>query len=221
MATMYELIMDLPLFKGVSKDHVSQFLEKTNVGFANYEPGDLIFEQGDDVTMIRFVISGRVKIIHPLGRPRLCVEETCGKGRVLGAERLFGMSTGYSFRALAVGKVSIMEFSKEQYMNLLLSDRIYMLNFFNYLSLRAQRPIEAVSDYVDGDISSRLKILVAVMTVPQSEDIVLAASDVALAEYCGVSVEAFSEWKEQMARDGVIKHDSKGIIIRSRREFLG
>ena len=28
-STMYDVIMDLPLFQGISREHVSQFLEKT------------------------------------------------------------------------------------------------------------------------------------------------------------------------------------------------
>ena len=104
--------------------------------------------------------------------------------RVLGADRLFGMTTGYPFWVKAVGKTSIMEFSKEQYVNLLHSDRIYMLNFFNYLSLRAQRPIEAICDYGDGGIRSRLSLLIGIMTSPGSNKIYIKASDEALSRYC-------------------------------------
>ena len=35
MASMYGTIMDLPLFKGISEDQVSAFLEKTNIEFQN------------------------------------------------------------------------------------------------------------------------------------------------------------------------------------------
>ncbi|MDE6143106.1 MAG: cyclic nucleotide-binding domain-containing protein, partial [Muribaculaceae bacterium] len=136
--------MDLPLFKGVGKDHISLFLEKTNIGFHNYESGERIVETGDVVRMVRFIISGEVRIIHRLEEASLTVEERCGFGKVLGADRLFGMETGYPYDVVAVGKTSVMEFSKEQYINLLHSDNIYMLNFFNYLSLRAQRPVDCL-----------------------------------------------------------------------------
>ena len=104
MSTMYEMIMDLPLFKGVGKDQVSLFLEKTNVGFSNYNDGDTVIALGEEATMVKFVISGSVKIIHSLASCPIMIEEYCDPGRVLGADRLFGMTTGYPFWVKAVGQ---------------------------------------------------------------------------------------------------------------------
>lgn len=220
MATMYEMIMDLPLFKGVSKEHVSQFLEKTNVDFLNYESGETIIEKGTGVTMVKFVISGAARITHTIESLPIRIEETCGHGTVLGADRLFGISTGYAFEAKAQGRTSIMQFSKEQYVNLLHSDRIYMLNFFNYLSLRAQRQKDTVSEYAKGDLRSRLCILLNIMTLPTSKDISIVASDETLALFGGMSAYEVLEWKNAAVRIGLISCGSNVIDILSRSAFL-
>ncbi|MDE6532631.1 MAG: cyclic nucleotide-binding domain-containing protein [Muribaculaceae bacterium] len=220
MATMYELIMDLPLFKGVGKDHISLFLEKTNIGFQNYESGERIVETGDVVRMVRFIISGEVRIIHRLEEASLTVEERCGFGKVLGADRLFGMETGYPYDAVAVGKTSIMEFSKEQYINLLHSDNIYMLNFFNYLSLRAQRPVDCLRHYCHGGVGARIKELICVLTDPGAKDIVISGSKYALGEFCGTIEEDVQEWKEEIVECGVAECCGNKVRILSRRRFL-
>lgn len=221
MATMYEMIMDLPLFKGVSKNQVSSFLEKTNVGFCNYQSGDVVIGVGDEVAMVKFVISGSVRIIHKLESLPIVIEETCDVGTVLGAERLFGISTGYAYEVVASGKLSIMQFSKEQYLNLLHSDRIYMLNFFNYLSLRAQRPVDALSQYSRGDLRSRISVLISVMTHHHSRDITLTMNDETLAKFGDTGVEAVMEWKDAAKRMELIRCKGDKIKIVSRRGFLG
>ena len=220
MATMYEMIMDLPLFKGVGKDHVSSFLEKTNIGFKNYNRGDILADLDEPVKMVRFVISGNVNLIHPLSGVDISVEEQSGFGKVLGADRLFGLSTGYPYRAVALGRTSVMEFSKEQYVNLLHSDRIYMLNFFNYLSLRAQRPVDSIMTFCKGDIGSRMRELVCVMTDPGATGVVINGENEALAEYCNILPEEVAKWKNAIEASGLAKCDSDSIHIISRRKFI-
>ncbi len=217
---MYEMLMDLPLFKGVGKDQISYFLEKTNIDFLNYSDSATVVDCGDPVKMIKFVISGRVRIIHPLNSASISVEEIAGFGRVLGAERLFGITTGYPYRVEALGKTSVMEFSKEQYVNLLHSDRIYILNFFNYLSLRAQRPVEAMMHYSHDDIRSRLCVLISMLTDPGSAGLAINATDEALAGYCGKTREEVSSWKGAAQEAGLITVSEGCIRIRSRMEFL-
>lgn len=217
---MYEMLMDLPLFKGVGKDQISYFLEKTNIDFLNYPDSATVVDSGDPVKMIKFVISGRVRIIHPLDSASMSVEEIAGFGRVLGAERLFGITTGYPYRVEALGKTSVMEFSKEQYVNLLHSDRIYILKFFNYLSLRAQRPVEAMMHYSHDDIRSRLCVLISMLTDPGSSGLAINATDDALAGYCGKTREEVSAWKESAQEAGLITVSDGCIRVRSRMEFL-
>lgn len=217
---MYELIMDLPLFKGVSKDQVSLFLEKTNIGFENYRPGDLLAELGEPVRMVRFVISGDISLIHPLEEIGIVIEERSGFGKVLGADRLFGLATGYPYNAVALTRTSVMEFSKEQYVNLLHSDNIYMLNFFNYLSRRAQRPVDTVMEYCHGDISSRMCKLIGIMTEPAAGEIVIGGAVENLAEYCGCTSGEMKEWIDSLERRGLAAGDTDSLRIFSRREFL-
>ncbi|MBD5356609.1 MAG: cyclic nucleotide-binding domain-containing protein [Bacteroides sp.] len=220
MATMYETIMDLPLFKGVSKAHVSLFLEKTNIDFCNYEAGEVLIEAGDPVTMVKFVITGGVRVMRTFHSLPIKVEETCGPGTVLGADRLFGISTGYAYDVRSIGKTSIMQFSKEQYVNLLHSDRIYMFNFFNYLSLRAQRQVETISDYAGSDLHSRLSIIVSGMTLPTSSDISIIISDDTLRIFGKMSAEEVEAWKETAIKKRLISCSHDRINILSRRDFL-
>lgn len=171
MATMYETIMDLPLFKGVGKDHVSSFLEKTNISFINYAPDDIIVKPGDSSSMLRYVISGSVCIAYQNRLDGLMVTSVGGKGTLIGAERLFGIYTRSYGAVRALDEVSIMAFSKEQYVNLLNTDSIYQINFYNYLSLRCQRRISAQLEYSHDTLIGRLAIIVSSLTEAEASAI--------------------------------------------------
>ena len=212
--------MDLPLFKGVSKEQVSSFLEKTNINFVNFAPGEKIVSKGDEVTMVKFVISGQVCVTHCLRGCGITVKEICAHGKVLGADRLYGMSTGYSCDVVASEKASIMEFRKDQYVRLINSDHIYLLNFFNYLSRRAQRPVEAVEDYSGGDLKSRLSVLLSVLTDPDSISISVRSSVEDLAYYSSSDVGSVREWLDKLSSEGIAEYQDGELRIKSRSAFL-
>lgn len=214
------MLMDLPLFKGVSKDQISMFLEKTNIDFRNYEPEETVISEGEEVAMVKFIISGFVRIVHRLESQSITIEETCGVGTVFGADRLYGISTDYPYEAKSIGRTSIMQFSKDQYVNLLISDRIYMLNFFNFLSLRAQRPVAMLNDYGGGDLRSRLSLLILAMTQPASYDIVIKSSVATLAKFGAMTEAEVAAWLEKAVKAGLIECGKGKVRILSRHRFL-
>lgn len=170
MATMYETIMDLPLFKGVSKDHVSMFLEKTNLHFENFKADDIIVKPGEMVTGLKYVIKGSVATIYINDIDGMRVSSVSSIGTVIGAGRLFGRHPRSRCTIKALSQTSIMEFSKEQYVNLLNSDPIYLLNFFNYLSLHCQRSVDIALDYPQ-TLLGRLGMIVNSLTEADSNSI--------------------------------------------------
>ena len=116
MGSMYETIMDLPLFKGVGKDHVSQFVEKTQIHFERYEPGEIIADYKDEVTGLKFVLSGSVVMSSKCFGGKITVESHMKGNIVLGATRLFGLKPMYKRQIKALTLCGVMGFSKEKYM---------------------------------------------------------------------------------------------------------
>lgn len=137
--SMYTTIMDLPLFKGISREQVSSFLEKTNLSFEKYSEGDEIVREGKGVSTLKFIISGSFKADTDFFNGRLKISSTFDAPFVLGVENLFGLDRTYSETITAVGNVSVMAFSKEKYIRLLNTDNIYLINYCNYLSMNVQK----------------------------------------------------------------------------------
>lgn len=221
MSNMYEMIMDLPLFKGVSKDQVSSFLEKTHINFRNINSGELVVAAGDNVRMITFIISGEVTINHRLDSFDITVEERGGAGTVIGADHLYGMSTHYPCDVVALAKVSVLEFSKEQYLRLLNSDNIYLLNFFNFLSLRAQRPVTALTGLRSMDIRCRISLLLSLLTDSDATTVKIKGSPAEIARLFSICADDLSHWLDNAREEGIVSIDENGFTILSRNNFVG
>lgn len=139
IGNMYEMIMDLSLFKGLSHQQVSAFVEKTQLKFQSYQEGSLIIVPESECKSVKVVLNGEVCVTHKLMDGMLEIEEICGEGKVIGADRLFGINPHSVCTVRALTKVGVMEFSKEDYMQFIGKDQIFLLNFVNHLSLRCQQ----------------------------------------------------------------------------------
>ena len=66
MDSIFEILMDLPLFQGVSREKLSELIEKTPFHFLKYSDGEAIAAAGDSCTRIRFIISGEAVAVTSL-----------------------------------------------------------------------------------------------------------------------------------------------------------
>lgn len=217
---MYETIMDLPLFKGVGKNHISQFLEKTHIDFRNFSGGELVAAPGEPVDKVMFLISGELFLVSKIGESGITIGETVVPGSVVGAERLFGLDKTFPCSVIAGSRASIMEFSKGQYIKLLQSDPIYELNFLNFLSFRAQRGKTVAGEFWRGDVHSRICQLILLAVDPSSERVVVRGTDSSLSRYCHAREEDIFEWKSMLADAGVAECNPVETRIADLRRFL-
>lgn len=212
---MYETIMELPLFKGIGEEQLSVMLEKTSLEFLKYEEGDLIAEAGKTVSCLDFLLSGRVRQTYKLENFNIEIDEIVGKGSVLGAVRLYGLETTYPADCRANGKVSLMRISKTDYMNILQSDSIYMLNFVNFLSAAAQKSSLMFQQIKSTGIARSLNILAFTFASGRAETVMVVGEDNELARYCGVEIADFEEWKTSELAHNRIIVNKRGIILKS------
>lgn len=221
MATMYETIMNLPLFKGLSHEQVSSFLEKTHIKFSKYSDGEKIVSAGERVKEIKCLISGQLRLHHNIGKNNMIrLTELRCTNEVLGADRLFGMNTTYEFDAYAVGNASTMEFSKEQYQNLLNAGSIYLINYLNFLSYGTQIRFNIFSDYPLGGIAANCARLIRTYCSRTSEEITFYFEPSALAQFCGLNVNSLNEEIANLERLGIAKQISGGFSIVSEERLL-
>lgn len=143
MASVYDILLELPILKGIGREHLSTLLEKTHLDFKTMKAGALMAKTGEPCNTVRCVLSGRFEKITGCIDGELTVREEMTTPAIIGLENLFGLDTTYRSDYLASTECSVMEFPKIQLVSLLAYNEICLINMLNYLSAAAQRPREA------------------------------------------------------------------------------
>ena len=66
MNSMYQQLMQLPLFQGVSTEKITALVEKLPFHFLKFRNGDQIFAAGEPCTHIKFIVSGHPSLLSSL-----------------------------------------------------------------------------------------------------------------------------------------------------------
>lgn len=220
-STMYDVIMDLPLFQGISREQVSAFLYKTHIEFTNYEDGVQIKAAGTPSDGLLYILTGTVEVEWQNKSGDISISFIAKPKELLGASNLFGMHRKQPYTFRAKGNVSLMKVSKDQYMTLLLQHNqpVYILNYLNYLSLRAQKPYSLIGELKDMRPLSLLKLWVCTVTPSNAEGIKVHISSKTFCKYANSDEERLKRTLFALQRRGVIDLGMETIVIPSRSKL--
>ena len=216
---MYENLMTLPLFKGVSYNRVSEIVGKTRLGFLKYLPGDPLVRVGEPCTSIKFIITGSVRLtIHNVS-DRFRVMQTLNAPSVISPDFLFGRDTLYPADGVAIDTVSVMQIAKSDFISLLHEDEIILFNYLNILSTNAQKAINGVMALTSGSLEERIAFWIIALTQMDATDIVLQARQRDLYALFGVQRTSFMAALDSLRDRGIITYSTNEINVLSRREL--
>lgn len=137
--TLYEQILSLPLFQGLSHDDLNNIVTHTKFDFTKVEPGKPIVIENTACTHLRFLLSGTATMHSHADDNSYSVDEDIQAPAMFGMERLFGLTQYYGHTITAQTTCSLLNLTKEEIMTL--SDKllIFRINFFNRLSTDVQK----------------------------------------------------------------------------------
>ena len=208
MNSMYEILMDLPLFQGVSRDKLSELIEKTPFHFLKFGDGEEIVAVGGACTHVKFIISGEVRMEIPCRNLRVRVGETLAAPNVFGHDYLFGRRTEYPYDVYSRGDCGILQISKPDFINILQSDNIFLFNILNMLSRNSQNNVEGFAFFVVS------------LTQHNAKDIRLTYKQKDLCALLGIQRSSFINAMDKMKEMGVINYTLSEIEVLDRRILL-
>lgn len=222
MDSMYEILMNLPLFKGVSYNKISEIVEKAKFHFLRFDPGSTIVSVGEPCTHVKFIIRGRARLTIESRDSRMRVGQTLVAPDVIAPDFMFGRNTFYPVTATAIGEeqCGLVQITKADYMNILHNDEIFMFNFLNQLSVDAQKSIEGVLALTAGSLETRIAFWVIALTQTEATDIVLECRHRDLYSLFGVNRSVFFQTLQHMREEGLIDYSPNTISVSSRRRLL-
>lgn len=216
MESMYEILLGLPLFKGVSRERLSEVVGTAKFHFLKYLPGDTIVNAGDPCTHIKFIISGSARFTIANHDGRFLVSQTLSAPDVIAPDCLFGTVTAYPCSGVAVEPTGILQISKADYMKILNMDQIFMFNFLNILSMNAQKATQGILAVATGNLEDRIAFWIVALTQRNGKDITLTCRQRDLYSLFGVQRTSLIATLESLQERGVITYTNYEIRIISR-----
>lgn len=136
---MYESLMCLPYFQGMSKDEITSILDKVKLVFTRHADGEKIASQGALCNSLTLLVRGTLtsKCVSPDGRYTLVEELTTPFA--FEPYSLFGLSPTYQKSYYANGECDILTMEKSYLFNEFAHHDIFMMNIMNILCQRIQQ----------------------------------------------------------------------------------
>lgn len=138
METMFDTLLQLPLFQGLGPEDFTTIIEKVKLHFVKHRSGETFVQSGQTCDQLLFLLKGEVacNTVSPDGK--VVFIEQIEAPYVFEPQSLFGMSTCYVSSYKAHGQVHTVSVSKALVMSELFRYDIFRLNYMNIISNRAQ-----------------------------------------------------------------------------------
>ena len=220
MASMFELLMNLPLFRGVSRSRIAEVVGSAKFHFLKYPKGETVVRAGEECTHLAFVISGSVRSEISNSSKRFSVSQTLKAPSAIAPDFLFGRTTRYPGTVVALTDCSILKISIVDYIRILNADQVFMFNFLNTLSVNAQKALDGILALTSGGLDERIAFWIIALTQPGSEDIELTCKTRDLCNLFSVQRNVFDTACHEMEQRNLIRYSPRKIEIVDRREML-
>ena len=136
--TMYDMLMRLPLFQGMSQTHLFEVIGQTKFHFRKVDDRKELFTQGEWCNQLTFLMGGELSATTQAPYAKLSIEETIKPYAVIEPQSLFGKRPSYKATYKAKGEASLLSIDKQYVYTLLESYEIFRINFLNLLSSKVE-----------------------------------------------------------------------------------
>lgn len=136
--TMYDHLLLLPLFQGLSKNDLTSIIEKVKLHFRVYQEGEVILQQEAPCRQLCFLLKGEIVAQTQSKDKDYTLSEVLKGPYTIEIQSLFGMHTHYTATYIAQTQVHILTIDKSFIFSELNNHEIFQLNYLNILSNRSQ-----------------------------------------------------------------------------------
>lgn len=220
MDNMFDKLLHLPLFQGVSHETLSTTVEKVPFHFLKFKRGEKIIDRGDKCTHVRFIISGNVKITYESKKLKFSISHELTGPEVIAPDYLFGLDTSYPFTLKAIDECGILQLSKNDYVSMLQTDNVFLYNILNYLSRNSQSFKSQLLNAEQVTVTERLVMLVSAFSSQKSKNIVLEFRQRDLCRILGARRPALITTINQLKDAELIEMPNNSTIVISDRKQL-
>ncbi len=209
--TMYSMLMQLPLFQGMSRAHLFEVIEQAIFYFRKVEDGKEVFRQGEQCHQLTFLMGGGLKATTEAPYAEFSFEEALVPYTAIEPQSLFGKNPSYKANYTAQGEVSLLSIDKRYIYTLLDSYEIFRINFFNFFGSKIENLHEQLWGVRPHSLEGRIALFVrSLCTIPKGNKVLNIKMD-ALARLMNTT---------RLNISAVLnKWHSEGLIVLRRKTF--
>ena len=153
---MYDNLLLLPLFQGLSKNDFTTILEKVRFHFLTYQEGETFIRQGETCQQLCFLLNGKAVARTTVEEPTYTLSETIDAPTIIEPQSLFGMQPKYTATYQAQTQVKVLTIDKSYIFSELNKHEIFQLNFLNILSNRTQTANQKLWNAYVGSLNEKV-----------------------------------------------------------------
>ena len=220
MSSMFDTLMELPLFRGVGHETMRKIVGMAKFHFLKYPEGAEVIKAHSPCTHITFIISGSVRQTTSNRNGRISVSQTLRAPDVIAPDFLFGRATNYPCRVVALEPTGVLQISKADYIKILNSDPVFMFNYLNIISMNAQKSVVGLMSMTSGSLEERIAFWVIALSQSSGENIAIECPLRNLCAIWGVQRSALVEALNRMRDHGAEAYGPGGVVFSSRKKLL-
>lgn len=137
--TMFEMLLELPLFQGLCLADLTRIIETERMAFEKYDAGKYLIKQDTSCRRIVFLLKGTLTKHTVSDNHTYAVSERISAPAVLQPESIFGLTPMYAHSYQAQSDAHIIAINKDAVNRTLMQYEIFRINLNNYLSTKIQR----------------------------------------------------------------------------------
>lgn len=139
---IYDNLLALPLFLGMSRNDLQQAAGQTRFDFRKMEEGEVIVSDGDPCTHLYFLLDGEVMVKTTSSGHTYHIEEDIHAPEIFQPERIFGLHQHFTHTYIAKHPCSLLCIAKREVLKLADNFDIFRINLLNLISTQSQKLCE-------------------------------------------------------------------------------
>jgi CRP-like cAMP-binding protein len=209
----YSLLSDSPLFKGLTTSEIDALLSGIQHRIMSFQSGTLISQSGETVKSLMIVVAGVVKgeMVDYSGRV-IKIEDIPAPG-ALAPAFLFGNRNKYPVNVLAVSDVKILNIEKREFLKILMSNDILLVNFLDIISNRSQFLSEKIKFLNFKTIKSKLAQYILQLTKGKKVTVRFDKTQNDMADFFGVARPSIARALGDLEDEGIILSQGKNVSV--------
>lgn len=136
---LYDKLLGLPLFQGLSSSDLQTIVSSVKFGFHRFKHGQVIIDEDQPCKGLFFVLDGEIEMISTPADHSFCVTESPQMPYAVEPERIFGLYQRYARRYIAKSQCHCIFVGKDDVMHLATEFVVFRLNLLNIISTLSQR----------------------------------------------------------------------------------